>query len=365
MATPKVSLRAKHSGGKTVYCLDYRFNGKRFRPSLGTNKRDAELVRAKVERDILLGTFQIAPTNKSISLKGLVGEFLDSKKNVVRKSSSHRYKNYLEPLCKYFDESFPAVTSDIKLIDTKYIRKFIDDTLQSAKWSKRTANDAINIIRSLFKFAIDSEYLTKNPAAQLQMLRIASTGKADFFTDQELEAIWSKLTPHWVDPLKFISLTGLRKAELINLRWEKVDLTPGKEQIIIESCDDWETKTGNSRIVPLHKEAVEIINRWKGKHAIYVFTSPQNRIIHPDRIYQALKTCLAELSLDGDVHKLRHTFASKLAMSGVELVTIKELLGHTDLKTTQIYAHVSPKHVRDAVNKIAFANDAAGVETTN
>jgi len=360
MATPKVTLKSRRSSkGSTVYHLDYRVHGKRYRPKVGTDKRNAELVRAKVESDILLGTFQITSTKRPISLAALVEEFLDAKKNVVRKTSRHRYKNYLEPLAKYFNKVFPSVSGDIRLIEPKYLRKFIDDSLEgntsaAKKWSKRTANDAINIIRSLFKYAIDAEYLTKNPASKLQMLKISSTGKADFFSDDELHAIWSKLEPHWVDPLKFIALSGLRKAELMNLRWENVDLTKGKEQITIESYDDWETKTGNSRIIPLNPEAIEIVARQKGRNPTYVFTSAEGKIIHPDRIYQAMKKCLASLNLEGDVHKLRHTFASKLAMSGVELVTIEDLLGHTDLKTTQMYAHVSGEHVRAAVNKLEF-----------
>jgi integrase len=138
------------------------------------------------------------------------------------------------------------------------------------------------------------------------MLKISSTGKADFFSDDELVAIWPNLESYWRDPLKFIALTGLRKAELINLHWENVNLTTGREQITIESYDDWETKTGNSRIIPLNTEAVEIIKRQEGKNPTYVFTNADCNKIHPDRIYQAMKKCLAELNLEGDVHKLRH-----------------------------------------------------------
>ena len=60
MAAPKVTLKSKHSRGTTVFYLDYRVGGKRFRPKVGTNKKDAELVRGKVERDILLGIYLAA-----------------------------------------------------------------------------------------------------------------------------------------------------------------------------------------------------------------------------------------------------------------------------------------------------------------
>ena len=358
MAAHRVTLKSKRTkSGSIVYFLDYRIGGKRMRPNVGSNKKDAELIRAKVEREILLGTYQLAASQKVTNLSSLVQEFLDAKKNRIRATSLHRYRNYLEPLVKYFDKVFPLATPDVRLIESKYLRKFVDDAIAgqgetSSAWSKRTANDAINIIRSLFKFAVESEYLAKNPAAKLESLRIASSGKADFYSPEELQLIWTAVNPHYLDSLKFISLTGLRKSELINLRWDNVDLTNGKEQITIESYDDWETKTGNSRTIPLNAEAASILKRWKGKHPIYVFISPEGQKIHPDRIYQALKKCLTELGLEGDVHKLRHTFGSNLAMAGVDMVTIKELLGHTDLKTTQIYAHVSPRHVREAVNKL-------------
>jgi integrase len=190
------------------------------------------------------------------------------------------------------------------------------------------------------------------------MLRIASIGRPDFYTDDELQAIWKTVDRHWLDALKFISLTGLRKAELITLRWENLDFTQGAEQMTIESCDDGETKTGKSRVIPLVGEALEIVERQHGRNPTYVFTSPEGKMVHPDRIYHALKECLSTLDIVGDVHKLRHTFASKLAMSGVPMLQIRDLLGHTDLKTTQIYAHVAPKHLRDAISALAYTTHA-------
>jgi integrase len=365
MATPRVTLKSKTSarGSKSFY-LDYRFNGKRMRPNVGRNKRDAQLIRAKVEQELVLGTYQLNSTSKSVSLSDLIDEFLAAKENTVRATTRHRYRNYLDPLRTYFSKSFPTATGDLRLIETKYLRKFIDDSLKgeagtTRAWSRRTVNDAINIIRSIFKFAVDSEYLTRNPASKLEMLRIATTGRPDYYTDDELQAIWKTVDSHWVDALKFISLTGLRKAELINLRWENLDLTKGAEQMTIESCDDWETKTGKSRVIPLLGEALEIVERQGGKNPVYVFTSQEGRMVHPDKIYHALKESLSELHIEGDVHKLRHTFASKLGMSGVPLPQIMDLLGHTDVKTTQIYVHVAPKHLRDAIGKLAYTEDGA------
>lgn len=76
MATPKVSLQSKTVKSKTVFHFDYRINGKLLRPKVGTNKRDAELIRAKVERDLLLGTYQVSATKKAIGLGGLIFQSL-------------------------------------------------------------------------------------------------------------------------------------------------------------------------------------------------------------------------------------------------------------------------------------------------
>jgi hypothetical protein len=122
------------------------------RPNVGTSRKDAELVRAKVEQELVLDTYQLNPTKKSVSISGLFDEFLAAKENAVRATTQHRYRNYLDPLRAYFDRAFPTVTGDIRLIETKCLRKFIDDAIRGdagtgRAWSRRTATDAINIIR--------------------------------------------------------------------------------------------------------------------------------------------------------------------------------------------------------------------------
>jgi integrase/recombinase XerD len=358
MATPRVNLLRIKTRKGLVYQLDYRINGKRFRPKVGSDKHAAELTRKKVESDILYGTYDLASrTSKSINLDALITEYLKSKKHQVRASSLKRYKNYFDRVSRFFSESFPAAASDIRLIETFYLREFIDNAIEAGAnegraWSRRTVNDSIKIIRSLFAFAIDNNYAETNPAEQIAQLRLTGKARANAFSDEEMVKVWATVDPHWVDPLKFISHTGLRKAELIHLRWESVDLTPGMEQITVECYDDFETKTGESRPIPLNAEAVEIIKRQKGKNAELVFTSKEGHRIHPDKIYHAMKDALEILGLKGDVHKLRHTFCSNLGLKNIDGTTITELMGHSDPKTTQIYLHTNDRRLREAVGDL-------------
>lgn len=359
MAAPKINLeKIKRKKGYT-YRLDYRINGKRIREAVGSNKQDAELIRTQRQRDFLLGKFDI-PVGKlaPVKLADLVEEFLKDKKNRVRATSLHRYRNYLTRFSNFFVSYFPDPAADISHISGTYINKFIEHALEQdneigRKWTPRTTNDAIKLIRSVFKFAVDCVYITDNPFNKIKPVKDKSEARADYFTTEELQNIYKHIDPHWVDAVKFIAHTGLRKGELINLRWESVDLTPEKEQIAVEGYDEWDTKTGKVRVIPLNDEAIAALQRQIGRNSEFVFTSKEGHQIHPDKILHALKKTLEALNLEGDVHKLRHTFASTLAMNGVDMLTIKELLGHADLKTTQIYAHLAPEFLRTAVKKLA------------
>ena len=92
MAIPKVNLRTIKRRGSTVYMLDYTVGRKRFREAVGSSKRDAELLRANLQSDLTRGRFDLkAAKPNTISLDGLVKEFLFTKQNVVRKTSQKRF----------------------------------------------------------------------------------------------------------------------------------------------------------------------------------------------------------------------------------------------------------------------------------
>jgi integrase len=107
------------------------------------------------------------------------------------------------------------------------------------------------------------------------------------------------------------------------------------------------------RYLPLNAEVAEVLTRWKrqGTGTGPVFPGASGRgLTHTNRSWARLVE-LAELS-DFRFHDLRHHFASRLAMSGVDLYTVKELLGHSDFALTQRYAHLSDEHKADAVEKL-------------
>jgi len=341
--------------------LDYTVAGRRYRESAGSNRRDAELAQSKLQSDLTLGKFQIPKrSSSSRSLPDLIKEFTNTKKNTVRKTSLTRYTNYFTPFQSFFEEYFPSISQDVKSIKKTYLLEFINSQLEKKEgdaeskkiWAKKTVNGMIGAIKQLFDYAAKQGYIDDNPFEEIVKYRLVTKGKVEFFTEAELEALWKVLDPYWVDPLRFIANTGLRKGEMINLKWANVNLDADNPQIMITSDEKWQTKSGEARAIPLNKNALDIILRAKGRNAEYVFISKTGLRIHPDQPLRAFKKALKDCNLSGDVHKLRHTFASQLVMKGENLFTVSKLLGHSNTETTQIYAHLSPDHLKNSVTKL-------------
>lgn len=148
-------------------------------------------------------------------------------------------------------------------------------------------------------------------------------------------------------PLTLIALgTGLRRGELFGLQWESVDFA--KRQIRVTAST---SKVNKGRVIPMGKEVHELLTAIKPAGAAkgLVFASPVSgeRMVTIKKAWGGVVEAAA--LTDFRFHDLRHSFASKLAMAGIDLNTIRELLGHSDLKMTLRYSHLQPDHLASAV----------------
>ncbi|MDX9976199.1 MAG: site-specific integrase, partial [FCB group bacterium] len=144
-------------------------------------------------------------------------------------------------------------------------------------------------------------------------------------------------------PAVLLSLnTGLRRGELTALEWSDVNL-PGKMLTVRAAA----AKSGKARHIPLNGEAVAVLERWKEQ------AGSEGRVF----LFADAKKAWAALLVEAKIenfrwHDLRHDFASKLVMAGVNLNAVRELMGHADLKMTLRYAHLAPEHLAEAVAKL-------------
>lgn len=151
-------------------------------------------------------------------------------------------------------------------------------------------------------------------------------------------------------PLVLLSVnTGMRRGEVFNLTWADIDLT--NKLVTVEGEG---AKSGQTRHIPLNKEALETLKGWRKQHPKEVgFVFPGKKGDRLDNVKKSWDGLLKLAKVTGfRWHDLRHTFASKLVMAGVPLNTVRELLGHSDIAMTLRYAHLAPDSKAAAVELI-------------
>jgi integrase len=167
-----------------------------------------------------------------------------------------------------------------------------------------------------------------------------------YLTQEECRALINGCDAH-ARPIVVMALnTGMRKGEILNLKWENIDL---KNNFILLNQD--QTKNGERKEIPINntlKEALKGITR--RLDIPYVFYNPKTDKPY-DNIVKSFYTAMKRAGIkDFRFHDLRHTFASQLVMAGVDLTTVRELLGHKTLTMTLRYSHLAPSHKVNAVN---------------
>jgi integrase len=141
----------------------------------------------------------------------------------------------------------------------------------------------------------------------------------------------------------------MRRGELFQLTWLSVGLVA--DLITVHGAT---AKSGTTRHIPLNSEALAVLRDWReqtGLSAGLVFTGRSGEAFN--NVRRSWEGALVAAGIKRfRWHDLRHTFASKLVMAGVDLNTVRELLGHSDYKMTQRYAHLAPEHKAAAVERL-------------
>lgn len=161
-----------------------------------------------------------------------------------------------------------------------------------------------------------------------------------------------------IKPLVLLALnTGLRRGDLFDLEWQHVDLEHRQIRMVIGKSSHARRKHGKPvtpAVLPLSAEAHKILaqlKRHRDPDSALVFPSPVSGA-RLDNIKRAFGEVLKDAKLTGfTFHDLRHSFASKLVMAGVDLNTVRELMTHSDIRMTLVYAHLSPDHKAAALAK--------------
>lgn len=220
MKVPTVNINPAKGKKGTTWHVDYMDpNEGRIRYSLGNiTKAEAIEKKGQIQKELKEQILGIETGPKiSIGLKDLFEEYLNFKKSKgIRKSTQKRYKNYQEPIVNTLLSLNPSLTNDINHLSRSMMEVAMEDILEDVK-NRNTYNNTLTYAKAVFKYAEREKYMNSNPTKHLRKLHIPKKLEPEYFTYEQLQQIWVNLLDHWVDLFKFITLTGLRRAELINL----------------------------------------------------------------------------------------------------------------------------------------------------
>jgi len=345
--------------GKT-WSIDYSAQGQRIREAVGPSKRLAKKALESRRGEIVQGRFKLQEVKSSPLLQEFAKEFLKWAKANCRSYESH-HASHLKPIHAYFQgKRLHQITP--WLIE-KYKAHRLQQPTQRPQGPKpnqgngnptpvqyvkpATVNNELKVLSSLLSKAVEWGHLSQHPmkAGKVKCLR-EPKGIERELTDQEEERLL-KASPPWLQDLIVVALdSGLRRGELVGLSWDRLNL-PAREIRLTE------TKNGKGRRVPLTARAHAALSRLRRTRAEEPGPFPSGRGKHPWIVASAFRRARTRGGLsDFRFHDLRHTFATRLVRAGADLITVARLLGHSDLRMVQRYAHPGEADARRAVHAL-------------
>ena len=213
------------------------------------------------------------------------------------------------------------------------------------------ANRTLELLRAVFNKAEAWGLSDTNPARRLE--RFKESRRERFLTDDELRrlngALAEEINPYWRAYFPLLLLTGVRRSELLTIRWAEIDLSGQMLRLT-------HTKSGDPRFVPLPATALQILTNLPSRGTSEFLFPGTGRTHHLVEVKTAWARLCGRARLSGvTIHDLRRTLGSRLAIAGVNLPTIGKALGHTNLSATQIYARLDLAAVARALEDNARA----------
>ncbi|MFA4888311.1 MAG: tyrosine-type recombinase/integrase [Candidatus Omnitrophota bacterium] len=313
--------------------IDYRVSGRRKREKIGPSKALAETVLKKRKIEIAENRYLDIRREQKVKFEEMAQMYLElySKPN---KRSYHSDVDLVKTLGKHFNGM------NLYEITPMLVEKFKAERAKEV--SPATVNRALACLKCMFNRAIEWGKAEINPVMKVKLFR-ENNKRIRYLEKEEIKKLLDNCCEHLRSIVIVALNTGMRKGEILNLKWRDIDF---KRDIIYL----YQTKNGERREVPMNEEVKStLIKVRKVIESPYVFCN-QNGKAYGD-IKKSFFTALKKSDIiQFRFHDLRHTFASHLVMSGVDLNTVRELMGHKSLEMTLRYSHLSPDHKKRAVD---------------
>ena len=333
-----------------TYYVDFTFEGKRHVVSTKTSDpKIATQILHDIQGKIARGKFDLSDFNREqILLSEFFDKYFEYAKSYKRASTIKNERQYAEAFTKSMGNVEIAALQNIRLLD-----KWRAETTSKVK--PATFNIRRRFLHAAFNIAVRWNYLKANPFKNVIKAQHVETRL--FMKDEELRAIFAliekdlaslRVHRHKMFLVKFrlyllfLLNTGLRREEAIRLTRNEIDLEKNVIHIV-------HSKTNHIRSIPLNKIARSVIEQLDER----LFND-----LNKHHVSRKFGQYVKDAEMKGfKLHSLRHTFATNLVSQGVDIYTVSRLLGHSDIKTTLIYAKANLATLEQAVRKLEKPED--------
>jgi integrase len=347
--TKGLVLEVRESGGKTYY-LRYQNQRGRTRQLRLADAKDVSLSQARALAD-------------KARNKIAMGEDPCDEKAVLRKVPTFgqfvadQYLPYVKTYKRSWDTDISLLKNHLlPRFENRYLDTIVRQDIIKMHHDRRasgaaagSANRLLIMMRYIFNLAIrwDAPGIKANPCAGVPLLEV-NNKKERYLSVDEAQRLYEAVRASENTMLQYIVpmliLTGARKREVLDAQWQDFDLARRIWRIPM-------SKSGKSRYVPLGDGAMTVLSTMpRSMKCEWAFANPQTNKPFVS-VFCAWNTARKNAGLaDVRMHDLRHSFASLLVNSGRTLYEVQQILGHTQVKTTQRYAHLSQDTLLDAAN---------------
>ncbi|MCH7963737.1 MAG: site-specific integrase [Bacteroidetes bacterium] len=288
--------------------------------------------------------------SSDVKLKQSRDEYIDSMQHTHSKAYIQSSNSSLTAFMKFVGD-IPLSKIDMRMAEGFVLNHF--------KRSQYSAALHYRNLKAAFNKFLLWKYIVENPFVQVKLPRMHKP-KPTYLTPAELQIILGNTSAAYLkDIFVFAFNSGLRLGELLNLKWNAVDLK--KRVVTVRNTPEFNTKNKMDRVIPINQELFIVLkNRYPKvidyKLNEYVFWKVKGVKLNNDFVSKQFKKVVRASALDNKIHfhTLRHSFASQLAQKDVSLYVIQKLLGHNSIITTQTYSHLNIDTLRNATDKLSI-----------
>jgi integrase len=362
-----------------AWWIDYYYQDRRHRQKIGSRKKDAEEALSRIKVQIAAGEF-VPPDERKRSDRQRRDSMLFrdfAEKEFLPWSETEHAASHHQRLRSIFNAHLVPFFGDYRLdeITSRLVASY-KTTRRRAVYTKgegkrkrvhpvnaATVNRELCALKVMFKKAVEWDYIENNPTLSVKVSK-ETPKEVRLLEGDEIVRLIECLPDHLKALVACAVYAGLRRSELFHLRWSDIYWKTG--EIAVVSRQEHHTKNYTTRRIPMNDALQEMLRRHPHRlGSPYVFCNAQGEPY--DNVRKALLTAATAAGIDGRVtlHPLRHAFCSHALMQGIDPRTVQKWMGHQDLKTTLKYAHVSPAHEREAIQRLRYDQiDRSFVEKT-